>query len=173
MSDAKIESAKTGRSKCRKCREGIAKDELRLGIISYQFDTDGSWTWYHLPCGAALNPESFESAVVEYGAEIPDIEELRKAAKIAARKNLMPRIEAAPSGRASCLSCRETIKPKGTLRVVVEREVDDSPGLTRPGYLHVGCALGYVETEGDFRAEVLANSDLDTEQLKLVNAELK
>lgn len=173
MSDGKIEAAKTGRSKCRKCREGIAKDELRFGIISYQFDTDGSWTWYHLPCGAALKPESFESAVVEYGAEIPGIDELRAAAKIAARKTIMPRIEAAPSGRASCLACREGIKPKGTLRVVVEREVDDSPGLTRPGYLHVGCALGYVETEGDFRAEVLANSDLDEEQLQLVKAELK
>lgn len=172
MSDGKIESAKTGRSKCRKCREGIAKEELRFGIISYQFDTDGSWTWYHLPCGAALNPESFEAAVVEYGAEIPDIDELRATAKIAARKNLMPRIEAAPSGRAACLGCSEKIKPKGTLRVVIEREVDDTPGLTRPGYLHVGCALGHVETEGDFRTEVLANSDLDTEQLALATAEL-
>lgn len=173
MSDAKIESAKTGRSKCRKCREGIAKDELRLGIISYQFDTDGSWTWYHLPCGAAFNPESFENAVEEFGSEIPDIAELRAAAKLAARKNLMPRIEVAPSGRASCLGCSEKIKPKGTLRVVVEREVDDPPGQTRPGYLHVGCALGYVETEGDFRAEVLANSELDEEQLQLVKADMR
>lgn len=172
MSDSKIESAKTGRSKCRKCREGIAKDELRLGIISYQFDTDGSWTWYHLPCGAGLNPESFETAVTEFDGEIPGIEELRAAAKVAARKNLMPRIEPAPSGRASCLGCSEKIKPKGALRVVVEREVDDTPGLTRPGYLHVGCALGFVETEGDFKAEVLANSDLDAEQLATVKAEL-
>lgn len=173
MSDAKIESAKTGRSKCRKCREAIAKDELRLGIISYQFDSDGSWTWYDLTCGAAVNPQSFESAVEEFEGEIPGIDELRAAAKVAARKTIMPRIEAAPSGRAACLGCSEKIKPKGTLRVVVEREVDDSSGLTRPGYLHVGCALGFVETEGDFRAEVLANSDLDEEQLQLVKTELK
>ena len=173
MSDSKIESAKTGRSKCRKCREGIAKDELRLGIISYQFDSEGSWTWYDLTCGAAVHPQSFETAVEEFDGEIPGIDELRAAAKVAARKTIMPRIEAAPSGRAACLGCSEKIKPKGALRVVVEREVDDSSGLTRPGYLHVGCALGFVETEGDFRAEVLANSDLDEEQLKLVTAELK
>ncbi len=173
MSDSKIESATTGRSKCRKCREAIAKDQLRLGIISYQFDSDGSWTWYDLTCGAAVNGQSFETAVDEFDGEIPGIDELRAAAKVAARKTIMPRIEAAPSGRAACLDCSEKIRPKGTLRVVIEREIDDSPGQTRPGYLHVGCALAYVETEGDFRTAVLANSDLDEDQLQLVNAEMK
>lgn len=170
MSDAKIEAAKTGRSKCRNCREAIEKAALRLGVVSYQFDSDGSWTWYHLPCGAALFPESFETAVTEFDGEIPDLDGLREAARKAARKNLVPRIEPAPSGRAACLNCSEKIKPKGTLRVVVEREEEDQ-GMTRLGYVHVGCAKGFVKTEGDLLELLLGNSDLEEEQLATVKAE--
>lgn len=165
MSDSKIESAKTGRSKCRKCREKIEKDTLRMGIISYQFDTDGSWSWYHLPCGAALNPQGFESAVEEFEGKIDGLDELRAEAKKAARKTITPRVEPAPSGRASCQGCEEKIAPKGTLRVVIAREVEGQEGLTRPAYIHVGCAAEHVEFEGDLKATLLCNSDLDGEQL--------
>lgn len=172
MPDSKIEAAKTGRSKCRSCRESIVKDALRMGVISYQFDTDGSWSWFHLKCGAALHPESFESAVKEYEGEIPDIDELRAEAVRAARKFLVPRIEAAPSGRAACQGCGEKIAPKGTLRVVIEREADPDTGLARPGYLHLRCAMDTIEAGGDKKALLLANSDLDEAQLATVQQEL-
>ena len=164
MSDSKIESAKTGRSKCRKCREAIEKATLRLGIISYQFDTDGSWGWYHLNCGAAFNPQAFEAAVSDYEGPIPDLDALREKAKKEARKSIIPRIEPAPSARALCLGCGEKIKPKGALRVVVEREVEEQPGIMRPRYMHIGCASEHEPCEGDLQAILLANSDLDAEQ---------
>ncbi len=172
MSDSKIEAAKTGRSKCRSCRESIEKDSLRMGVISFQFDSDGSWSWFHLKCGAALHPESFEAAVGEYPGDIPDIDALRADAKKAARKFLTPRIEAAPSGRAACQECSEKIAPKGTLRVVFDRDPDPDTGMARPGYLHLKCALTHLALEGDGKALLLANSDLDDQQRATADAEL-
>jgi hypothetical protein len=173
MSDSKIESAKTGRSKCRKCRDKIEKDTLRMGIISYQFDSDGSWGWHHLACGAAVNPAGFETAVEEYDGTIDGIDELRVEAKKAARKTLVPRVEPAPSGRAACQKCGDKITPKGTLRVVIEREVEEQEGMTRPGYIHVACANGFVEVEGNLKELLLANSDLEPEDLATFNADYK
>lgn len=175
MSDSKIEAAKTGRSKCRSCRQGIEKNELRMGVLSFQFDSDGSFSWFHLKCGAALHPESFETAVAEFDGEIPDLEGLREEARRAARKTLVPRIEAAPSGRAACQECGEKIAPKGTLRVVIEREPDPDTGLARPGYLHLKCALAHMAGEMpgiDIKELLLANSDLDEAQLAMVSEEL-
>jgi hypothetical protein len=170
MSDCKIEPAKTGRSKCRKCRDKIEKDSLRMGIISYQFDSDGSWSWYHLNCGAGLNPEGFDAAVEEFDGEIEGIEEMRAEARKAARKNLMPRVEAAPSGRAACVACSEKIAPKGTLRVVMAREEEEGVP-PRAAYVHVGCAAKHVEFEGDLKKTLLENSDLDAEQLTSFGSE--
>lgn len=167
MSDTTIEAAKTSRSKCRKCREKIEKGSLRMGILSYQFDSEGSWGWHHLPCGAAVNPAGFEAAVLAYEGTIDGIVELRAEAQIAARKSLVPRVEAASSGRAACQNCGEKITPKGTLRVVIEREEDEQSGASRPGYLHVGCAKAFVEVEAgtDLQEQLRSNSDLDSVQL--------
>jgi len=47
-----IESAKTGRSKCRKCRELLEKDETRVGMHAWIMGRQ-ALTWQHPPCFAS------------------------------------------------------------------------------------------------------------------------
>ena len=52
-----VEKAKSGRSSCRKCKEKIAKDELRIGITSQARDGDHSMTQWVLPKCFNLPPK--------------------------------------------------------------------------------------------------------------------
>ena len=48
-----IETAKTGRSKCRACRETIEKGALRFGEEQPSAFAEGlQMVWYHLACAA-------------------------------------------------------------------------------------------------------------------------
>ena len=178
MSESKvqslIETAKTGRSKCRKCRSKIEKAELRFGILSFQFDSDGSWMWHHLACGVGVDAEAFNAAVGAFEGEIPNLEELRAAAEEAAKKNRYPRVEAAPSGRAACVSCAEKIAPKGTLRVVIQREAEGPQGnaIMRNSYLHIGCASAFIEGQENLLQTLIEHSSLDEEQIAELRAGL-
>lgn len=43
-----IEAAKSGRAKCRKCKEKIEKGELRFGHEVANAFSDSTLQWYHL-----------------------------------------------------------------------------------------------------------------------------
>jgi len=45
-----IVEAKSGRSKCRGCRQKIEKGSVRFGVVDYTFSSKGSYSWYHLAC---------------------------------------------------------------------------------------------------------------------------
>lgn len=162
-----IEPAKSSRSSCRGCKEKIEKGELRYGNYDEMWD---SYKWYHLPCGAAFNLTGFKQAAEDFG-EIENLEQILVDAKEAARGTLIPRAEPAPSSRASCLHCEEKIAPKGTLRVVVEREVEGFG--KKPGYLHPKCSVEFTDSERDaFLATLLDHSKLDDAQVEALKAEL-
>jgi hypothetical protein len=144
-----IEVSKSGRAKCRTCREPIAKDELRFGEETINAFSDGDMTymWHHLMCAAKKKPAQLKVALDAYEDEIPDRDEIEKVMKASAGKqkpSTFPYAEKAPTGRSKCLSCDETIE-KDTIRVAIEREVDTG-GFVRksPGYLHPACASEFI-----------------------------
>lgn len=157
-----IERAKSGRSRCRTCREPIAKDELRFGEeVLDQFGGGGTThVWHHLLCAAKKKPAELKATLPSFAEEIPDraaldrtIEESIKTAK----PSTFPYAERAPSGRSKCLACGEAIE-KGDVRIAVEREVDTgSFQTTGAGYLHVGCAREFTGDE-ELLAKIKANT---------------
>lgn len=145
-----IEPAASGRAKCRGCGQTIAKGDLRLGArLPNPFDDEKEMTlWFHLPCGAYTRPEPFLEAVKETRGEIPDRERLEAEARRGLEHERLPRLngaERAPTGRASCRSCRESIG-KGTWRIALVF-YDEVEGRFSPmGSIHPGCANEYFGT---------------------------
>jgi hypothetical protein len=141
-----IETASSGRAKCRSCEQAIAKGELRFGERQPNAFGEGEMTlWFHLPCGAYSRPEPFLEA---QGAAPPEaqLEQLATAARFGIEHRRVPRLhgaERATSGRAHCRSCRELIaKGEWRLPLVFFEDYRFNPG----GYVHAGCARSYFET---------------------------
>lgn len=145
-----IEPATTGRSRCRACGRTISKDELRFGErLPNPFGEEGAETthWYHPRCGAYRRPEPFLAALDDSVALGADAGLLRDAALFGLAHRRLPRIDSvarAPSGRARCRACHETIDRNAwRIGIAFFEEGRASPG----GYLHAGCARTYFETE--------------------------
>lgn len=158
-----IETAKSGRAKCRKCKKAIVKGELRFGeevVNAFSPDGDMTYRWYHLECGAATRPAELGQALADFDGDVPDRAALEKKMGEGKRKQKpknFPYGEHAPSGRSTCIQCNEKIG-KGELRVAVEREVDTGSFVTTgAGYLHPGCAMEYVDDE-ELAEQIRANS---------------
>jgi hypothetical protein len=144
-----IESATTGRSKCRACGTAIPKGELRFGErLPNPFGDEGSETthWYHVLCGAYRRPESFAELLESDARMLDNYDELASAVSLGLAYRRVERInttERAPSGRARCRHCREAIG-KGDWRIGL---VFFEEGVTNPaGFIHVSCAAGYFDT---------------------------
>jgi len=173
-----IEIAKSGRAGCRTCRNPIAKGELRFGEETpNQFGEPGdtSYRWHHIKCAATKLPSELREALAAYGGEVPDREELDKlmAEADANRPPPFPYADRAPTGRAKCQGCGETL-PKGALRVAVERDIERGMTVTKgAGYLHPACAAAFVEEHGSthdkltegLRANTRSLSEADLEAL--------
>jgi poly [ADP-ribose] polymerase len=162
-----IEVAKTGRARCRICRQAIEKGSLRYGEEQPSAFTDGlQWVWHHLPCAAKKRPAQVRSALAAYGGEVPDRAALEQAlAEADETATVFPYAERASTGRSTCLHCRQPIA-KGSLRVAKERELE--MGRSGAGYLHPPCAAESLE-EADLLGALRANSrglgDADFEEL--------
>jgi len=139
-----IESASSGRAKCRGCDRPIAKGELRFGERQPNAFGEGEMTlWFHLTCAAYARPEPFLEIAATAGdaaaALIPD-------AKFGIEHRRLPRLhgaERAPTGRARCRSCKELIaKDEWRIALVFFEEFRFEPG----GFVHAGCAQPYFET---------------------------
>lgn len=170
-----IERAKSGRAKCRKCKEKIEKDELRFGHeIDGQFGE--ALQWYHLKCAAEKTPVDLEATLKEYGDDVPnraELDDLIAANRKNQKPTRLPYAEAAPTGRSSCLACGEKIA-RAEVRVAIEREID-AGGVTRlgAGYLHPACAAGFEESPENLADEIAANStSLDPEEIEQVQSQL-
>ena len=177
-----IEEAKSGRASCRTCKKPIGKGELRLGVETVtQFSDTPSMQWHHLLCAASKMPAELKEAIAAYGSAIPNQAELDKAMGEALKKGHakpggFPYADRAPTGRAKCMQCEQTIAKDG-FRVAVEREVDTGSFVTRgAGYLHPKCAIENLENTGgskdDLVAGLKANSRLAADDLAAVLGEL-
>jgi poly [ADP-ribose] polymerase len=154
-----IEVAKTGRARCRTCRQTIEKGALRFGEEQPSaFGEGNQWVWQHLACAAKKKPGPVREAMAAFEGEIPDRAGLEAAlAEADQNATAFPHAERAPTGRSKCQHCSEPIE-KGALRVAFERELDMG-GAPRigAGYLHAACAAEYLE-DADLMATLLKNS---------------
>lgn len=143
---ATIEAAKSGRAKCRRCRQSIGKGELRLGEqVDNPYGEGDATLWYHLACGTIKRPQAFLVAEQSFSEEIPERSQLTLLAEAGQRLPCLCQlaaIEAAPSGRARCQHCHELIE-KGDLRLVRHNDADLMAVPTN-SYIHLSCALKYA-----------------------------
>jgi poly [ADP-ribose] polymerase len=148
-----LEIAKSGRAGCRTCRAPIAKGEVRFGEETpnaFGDAGDMSYRWHHLKCAAQKLPDALRSVLAATELEIPNREELDTLMNEAEANKPppFPHADRAPTGRAKCLSCGESIA-KSALRVAIERDLERGMTVTKgAGYLHPACAAAYVETQG-------------------------
>jgi len=154
-----IEVAKTGRARCRACRQPIEKGTLRFGEEQLSAFAEGmQWVWHHLTCAAKSKPVQVRGALAAFGGEVPDragLEALLAEADEGA--TVFPYAERASTGRSKCLRCRAPIE-KGALRVATEREVEfGGAARTGAGYLHPACAPEHLE-EPELLAALRRNS---------------
>lgn len=163
-----LEPAVSNRAKCRGCGKTIEKGTLRLGerLPNPFSDRTPMTLWFHPDCAAYKRPETFLEVLEEYPDTLEDAASLKSIAESGAEHRRLPRItgvERAPSARASCRECRETIA-KGEWRIKLVYFED---GRFNPaGYLHPGCASAYFETANiidriRYFAEDTTESDLD------------
>ena len=167
-----LESATSGRAKCRGGGQAIQRGELRFGERLPNPFAEGEMTlWFHPLCAAYKRPEPLLETLE--GASLPDRESLESAARGSLAHRRLPRIdggERAPSGQARCRHCREPIE-KGAwrIRLVHFDEGQFSPG----GYIHLGCRNAYFET-ADILQPLLhfsvPLSDAEREELRLACA---
>ncbi|AKU98509.1 hypothetical protein AKJ09_05173 [Labilithrix luteola] len=168
-----IEEAKSGRAGCRTCRKPIAKGELRFGEeAENQFAEGGetSYRWHHMACAATSKSAELRATINAHtGPSIPaelmaDLERLMAEAD-AKKPPPFPHADKAPSGRAKCQGCGETIA-KGELRVVIERDIERGMTVTKgAGYLHPKCAAAYVEEHGGTHAALTEGLHANTRGL--------
>lgn len=146
-----IEPATSGRAKCRGCGDAIAKGELRFGERQPNPYADGEMTlWFHPWCAAYKRPEPFLALLAtppDADADLPyDLDAMLAAAKDGIAHRRLPRVdgaERAPTGRARCRSCRETIpKDAWRIRLTYFEEARFNPS----GFIHAACAHDYLDT---------------------------
>lgn len=152
-----IEEAKSGRAGCRTCRKPIAKGELRFGEeVENQFADGGETTyrWHHITCAAGAKSEELRATLAAHAGSPPIPDETRSelerlmAEADAKKPPPYPHADKAPSGRAKCQGCGESI-PKGELRVAFERDIERGMSVMKgAGYLHPKCAAAYMEEQG-------------------------
>lgn len=174
----KIEHARSSRSRCRTCRRAIEKGTLRLGVL-LEGPYGTGYLWHHLKCAAKRRAEDVEAAydqrAWDEGIEVPALQELRKLKQEAeekkAKQKTAPWAERAPTGRAKCKHCDETIE-QASWRVTLLREVTfGNQTRATPINVHARCVSAELRAEDcltevdGFEAALRTNSEVDEAEL--------
>jgi hypothetical protein len=144
-----IETAPSGRAKCRGCGGKIAAGDQRFGErLPNPFDDKGGEMthWFHVVCAAFRRPDPFLEALATTTETIAERETLEREAGLGVAHRRLPRVSTAerdPSGRAACRACREPIE-KGSWRIALVYYEDGR--FTPSGYVHLRCAASHLET---------------------------
>lgn len=141
-----VETAPTGRAKCRGCGQRLEAGALRFGErLPNPFGEGEASHWFHLECAAFKRPEPVLE-LLQGGPEAPgELAALRTVTEQGLAHRRLPRLDGAerdPSGRARCRACHAAIdKGAWRLRLVFWEEGRFSPA----GFLHAACARSYFE----------------------------
>ena len=143
-----IEPASSGRAKCRGCGIAISKGELRFGErLPNPFADDSEMTlWFHLLCASLKRPESLREVIDTGIPPLAEIDILKANIEFGLRHHLSQRIngvERAPSGRARCRDCQETIT-KDTWRIPLV--LFEEGMFNASGNIHLGCSATFFES---------------------------
>ena len=88
-----LETAPSGRAKCRGCGQAIAKGDLRFGERLPNPYGDGDMTlWFHPQCGAYKRPEPFLEALSGSDTAVNDAGRLEATARFGAAHRRLPRL---------------------------------------------------------------------------------
>jgi hypothetical protein len=143
-----LEVAANARAKCRACSASIGKGSLRVGVIAPNPFAEGETTyWFHSECAARRLPAAFQQAATEASSELaapllpllPAVERRVQHPRLAR----LSAVDSAPTGRARCRQCRQTID-KGSTRVALS--LFNSGRFDPIGYAHLTCLEAYVGT---------------------------
>ena len=144
-----IERASSGRARCRACGGKIAAGELRFGErLPNPYGEDGSemTLWFHLACGAFTRPAPFLEALAETAEPLDERDRLEREAGLGVAHRRLPRAHVAsraPTGRATCRSCRQLIaRDAWRISLVYYEDARFVPS----GFIHATCAATYFET---------------------------
>ena len=169
-----IETASTGRAKCRVCSQAIAKGDFRFGeALPNAYGEGESLFWFHLGCAACARPESFLPVVEKSSVEQAQAELLARLAQDGIAHDKLPRLvkaERASSGRARCRYCRELIA-QGTYRIALH--FFEEGRFNPSGTIHAACAVHYFEVEPARDRFLLPGNTLGDEELDSVIAEMR
>lgn len=168
-----VELAKTSRSKCRGCRNGIEKGTVRVGVaVPNAFGSGEQLQFFHAICAAERRSEATQELFAGE-SELFDPEEATLLRELCALGALHPRwtrvtsLERDPSGRAKCRHCREPID-KGGLRLTLEFAEEGM--VNAAGFLHPRCAAEYLGSTARL-AERLERANVAAELLDELRAE--
>lgn len=169
-----VETAKSGRARCRTCGGGIQKGELHLAEEASDPASDTGTTSYrhHLECAAKKAPAALRAALERCPFPVPHrpvLERLIAENEPRQKPTSLPYAERAPSPKTHCGECH-TVIAKGSLRVALHRENEGlNPTMpTTPRYFHAACvhsviagdlvvALGQIRTN----SPGLTHEDMD------------
>jgi hypothetical protein len=129
--------------------------------------------WFHPICAAYRRPEAFLEALPSLADPFENQADLEREAQRGVQFHRLPRVnsaERASSGRAACRACREPIA-KDTWRISLLYYED---GRFNPsGFIHLGCAPGYLETPDILPRLKHFAPDLSDTDLKEIGAALQ
>ncbi|XP_052142880.1 polynucleotide 3'-phosphatase ZDP [Oryza glaberrima] len=156
-----VEYAKSGRSSCKVCSEGIAKGALRLGASARDPRGFDSTKWYHVACFPSsshpIDPvekvKGFDSIKEEDREEVRELNKTCKRDHTAVgtteesspkkvkdspgvAENAIISVEYAKSGRSTCKGCSESIAA-GALRLGAS--IRDPRGFDSTKWYHIAC----------------------------------
>src|SRR5260221_4386474 len=101
-----FEPAASGRSRCRGCKQALAKGELRFGERLPNPFGEGEVThWFHLLCAAYKRPDAMLEGLAAASGEVAGRESLERVSRNALAHNRLQRIDGAeisPTGQARC-----------------------------------------------------------------------
>jgi hypothetical protein len=142
-----IETASSGRAKCRACGRTISKGELRFGeAVANAYAEGETLLWFHVPCAACARSEQLKGTLEGATLEVPERAWLERAMELGTLHHRVQRIaraERASSGRATCRACHELIE-KGSLRIALQ--MFEESRMSPIGTIHAKCAFPYFGT---------------------------
>lgn len=151
-----VDNAKSGRSRCRTCGEGIAKGDLRFAQeVPSALGESGGTTYHHhhLECAAKKTPSELRMALETCPFPVPQrarIEHLIAENEPRQKPTNFPYAERAPTPRSHCGECH-TMIAKGALRIALQRENEGLIPMVAvtPRYLHAACARAVLSGDAE------------------------